>query len=215
MFRFGWSDAVRVGALIGVLGGLVPSQAAAEIYGWVDASGSVTYSNLPPPKSARVIDTIEETPPPSPQALAAAEAAHQSEMRALNEKVQQLEREMQQARSPSYPVGAAPSYGPPPSYGSPPSYAPTASYDAGCDAAYYDCNLWDGPAYYSIGVPFWGFRPGRDRDRDHDRDGFHHGFHHFSHPGGAPRFAGGARPAGVGGHGGGHAAASSGPMAHR
>src|SRR5882724_11155919 len=47
MFRFGWSDAMRVGALIGVLGGLMPSQAAAEIYGWVDASGSVTYSNLP------------------------------------------------------------------------------------------------------------------------------------------------------------------------
>src|SRR5258708_20843353 len=180
MFRFSWSNAVRAGALIGVLGGLVPSQAAAEIYGWVDASGSVTYSNLPPPKSARVVDVIPEIPPPSPQALAAGEAAHQSEMRALNDRVQQIERELQQARSapPPYPVAPPASYPPPPSYGAPPSYAPTASYESACDAAYYDCNLWDGPAYYTIGVPFWGFR-GRDRDHDHDhdRDGFHHGFH--------------------------------------
>jgi len=235
MFRFSWSNAVRAGALIGVLGGLVPSQAAAEIYGWVDASGSVTYSNLPPPKSARVIDVIPEIPPPSPQALAAAEAAHQSEMRALNDKVQQIERELQQARSapPSYPVDAPPSYGPPPSYGA------AASYEQGCDAAYYDCNLWDGPAYYGIGVPFWGFRPHRDRDHDHDRDrdGFHHGSHRFpgggaphfaggARPGGgAPHFAGGARPVGGAPHfaggarpvGGGHmhGGASSGPMAHR
>jgi hypothetical protein len=219
MFRFSWSDAMRVGALIGVLGGLMPSQAAAEIYGWVDASGSVTYSNLPPPKNARVVDVIPETPPPSPQAMAAAEAAHQSEMRALNEKVRQIELERQQARSAAaYPAGAPPSYGPPPSYGQAPSYGPAASYDSGCDAAYYDCDLWDGPAYYNTGfLPFWGFRP--HHDRDHDRDGFRHGSHRFPHPGGgAPRFAAVARPAGGGSHmsgGHGHAGASSGPVAHR
>ena len=62
----GWVDAVnitdnagahvRMASWAGCL--LAPSAAVAEIYGWVDPSGEVTYSNLPPPKNARVIDRI-------------------------------------------------------------------------------------------------------------------------------------------------------------
>jgi hypothetical protein len=188
--------------------------AGAEIYGWVDPSGDVTYSNLPPPKSARVFDVIPEAPPPSPQALANAAAAHESEMRALNEKVQQMEQEMQQARwqasappPPYYPSSAPTSYGPPP------SYAPAYSYGNGCDAEQYDCGLWDGPIYSTGIVPFWGFRGHRDHDHDHDRDGFRHG-HHFSHTVGGPHSARISTASAV--HAGGHATAghSSGGMGH-
>jgi hypothetical protein len=202
MIRHGWSVAVLVSALAGVAAAFAPLNAAAEIYGWVDPSGAVTYSNLPPPKNARVIDVIQETPPPTPQAQAAAEAAHQSEMRALNERVQQLERELQQTRwqappAPSYPASAPPSYGPPP------GYAPTASYGPGCDPEFLDCDSWAGPVYYSVGLPYWGFR--HHHDHDHDR-----GSHRFPHPGGGgPHFVGTGARAPAHGSGG-----FSGPMAH-
>jgi hypothetical protein len=201
-----------VGSLLSVVGALTPSIAAAEIYAWIDPSGDVTYSNLPPPKNARVFDVIRETPPPTAQEQAAAEAAHQAQMRVLNDKVQQLEQELQQTRWQAsapvpYPAGAPPSYGPPPSYASASSYG-------GCDPEYFDCSSWDGPIY-SVGVFPWGFRGHRDHDHDHDRDGFHHGFHHFPHSVGGPHFAGG-RAVHAGGHGSGsHASASmSGSMGH-
>ena len=229
MSRFDWLAAMRVGAplaLFGAIGALAPAVASAEIYGWVDPSGDVTYSNLPPPKNARVFDVIKETPPPSPEAQAAAEAAHRSQMDALNDKVHQLEREMQMQRQ----LAAAPPYPPPGPYSSGSSgygpsytgaYAPP-DYGVGCDSDYYDCNLWDGPAYYSVGIAPWplGFRRDRDDFRHHGRD-HDRGFHRF--PGG-PHF--GARPGFAAGHpvgavqhsGGGHAVHAgsgvSGPMAH-
>ena len=191
MTRLGWSAAMLTGALVGVAGALAPSLAAAEIYGWVDPSGDVTYSNLPPPKNARVIDVIQETPPPSPKSQAAAEAAHQAEMQRLNDKLQQLERELQQSRwqasapPPPYPVAAAPSY-----YGAPPSYAPAPSYGNGCDPEFFGCNWGEGPINYSVGVvPFWwDFRHHRHHDHDRDRDRFDHGFHRFPGPVGGPHF---------------------------
>jgi hypothetical protein len=222
----GWSSATLAAALVAAGCALAPSAAVAEIYGWVDPSGAVTYSNLPPPKNARVIDVIEETPPPTPQAQAAAEAAHQAEMRALNEKVRQLEQEMQQSRyqsapaPPPYPVAAPPSYGPPPSY---------ASYGPACDPELFDCAWWAaGPAYYTIGVlPWWGFHRHHDHDHDRDRgDRFDHGFHRFPHPVGGPHFVGAphavAAPRAVGAprssggssaHGSGRSSSVSGPMA--
>ncbi len=202
MGRLGWSYATLAGALVGASCALAPSLAAAEITGWVDPSGGVTYSNLPPPKNARVIDVIEEAPPPTPEAQAAAEAVHQAEMRALNERVRQLEQELQQSRyqsppPPPYPVAAPPSYGPPPSY---------ASYGPSCDPGFFDCNAWGGPIYYSIGVvPWWGFR------HHHDRDWFDHGFNRFPRPVGGPGFVGGPH-SGSGSHRSGRS--SPGPMAH-
>jgi hypothetical protein len=192
-----------LGALMGAAGALAPAAAMAEIYGWVDPSGSVTYSNLPPPKNARVIDVIEEAPPPTPQAQAAAEAAHEAEMRALNEKVRQLEQELQFTRyqsappPPPYPSMAAPSYGPPPY---------PASYGPCFDSDFFDCGWGGGPIYYTAGVvPFWGVRHHHDRD-----DRFDHGLHRFPpgfggphfgasrHVGGSPHFSGasGARSSG-------------------
>jgi hypothetical protein len=188
MNRISWAVVFRTGAQLAVsaaFGALVPCVANAEIYAWVDPSGDVTYSNLPPPKNARVFAVIEETAPPTPQQQAAADAAHQSEMRALNDRVQQLEREMQQSRWESeppapYPVAAAPYPPPPPGYG------------AGCDSEYLDCDMLGGPVYYTAGVPlWWGQRP--------HREGFHQGFHHSPHPG---RPLGGPRVGGFSGHAG-------------
>jgi hypothetical protein len=183
MARLGWLSTTLFGALMGAGAALAPSAALAEIYGWVDPSGSVTYSNLPPPKNARVIDVIEETPPPTPQAQAAAAAAHEAEMRALNERVRQLEQELQLSRydsappPPAYPNVPAPSYGPPPY---------TASYGPCFDDEFFDCGWGGGPVYYTAGVvPFWGLR----HHRDHDRDGrFDRGLHRGPPGLGAPRF---------------------------
>jgi hypothetical protein len=193
MGRVGWLSTTLFGALMGAGAALAPSAAMAEIYGWVDPSGSVTYSNLPPPKNARVIDVIEETPPPTPQAQAAAEAAHEAQMRALNERVRQLEQELQLSRydsappAPPYPSVAAPSYGPPPY---------TASYGPCFDQEFFDCGWGGGPVYYTAGVvPFWGVRHHHHHDHDHDndRDGrFDHGFHRFQPGSGGPHF--GASP---------------------
>jgi hypothetical protein len=207
MNRIGWSAATLVSALAGAAAVLFPACAGAEIYGWVDPSGGVTYSNLPPPKDARVIEVIPDEPPPSPQAQA---AAHDAEMKTLNDRVRQLERELQASRmeAPPYPVsappyGSPPGYGPPPAYGAPPpypSYDAGAGYGAGCDPGFFDCNLWDGPIYFTTGfAPWWAFR-------HHGFDGFHHGHHHAGEPGGAPHFARGPMLAhGVAGHGAVHA----------
>jgi hypothetical protein len=192
-----------LGVVVGAAAVLAPSYAAAEIYGWVDGSGAVTYSNLPPPKNAKVIDVIEEAPPPSPQSQAAAQAAHQAEMRALNDKVQQLEREIQQTRWQATPPPTPyPTAAPPP-----PPYTEAPSYDT-CDPEFLDCYLWSPQPVYSTAwfVPSFGFRGHRDHD------GFHHGFHHFS-PTGGPHFVGAPHwNGGVGashGNGGGHAHSQS------
>jgi hypothetical protein len=169
--------------LSGVLGALLPSLASAEIYGWIDPSGSFTYSNLPPPKNARVIEVIQEEPPPDPATLArakaAADAAHQVQLQALNDRLRQLEREVQQVqRQPPPPVPYPVASAPPPG--------------SGCDSDYFDCGVWSGPAYYTIGtLEPWRFA--------HHWDGQFRGTHHMPHhPGGGP--------------GGGH---RSGPSFHR
>jgi len=126
-------------ALAGLAGVLACTSSHGEIYGWVDDSGHVTYSNLAPPKSARVFDQIEETPI-DPAALAQSQAAaREAQLQALNERVQQLERQLKQGQQAPAPV----SYAPPPSMAA----------AAGCDPQVYDCLAWDSPIYYSIGLP--------------------------------------------------------------
>lgn len=204
MKRIDWSTVTVATALAGAA--LLPLRAGAEIYGWVDPSGDVTYSNLPPPANARVIEVIPDTPPPSPQQRAAAAAAHDAEMKQLNDRVQQLERELRASRMEAPPY---PAYGPPPAYAAAPSYgapppAPYPAYDTGpCDSDFFDCNQWDGPIYYTTGfAPWWGYRR-------RGFDDFHH-HHHFAGPA-APHFAAGpvATHASFG-HGGGHASGGGG-----
>ncbi len=133
-----------------------PVIARAEIYGWVDSNGEVTYSNLPPPDSARVFDVMQE-PAPSP-AKAADQAAHAAQMDALNDRLRLMELEMARAKREvvDYPA-------PPPS---PPG--------VGCgpgDA--YDCLADPGPYYttgFLYGDPFWASRQHESR-RHRNRPG--------------------------------------------
>jgi hypothetical protein len=125
--------------LMACLGCLAPWPAVAAIFGWVDSTGHVTYSNLPPPKGAKVIDTIEDKPV-DPAAVAQAGAAHDAQMQALNERVRQLEEQLRQSQRVAVP----------PNYAVP----PPAPWAAGCDGYFNDCRSWDGPAYFTIGVPY-------------------------------------------------------------
>jgi hypothetical protein len=183
MVRFGQLAAV----VLGVLGVLVPSLAAAEMYCWVDASGSVTYSNLPPPKEARLLEIIPEEPPLEParvaQAKALADEARQSQMQALNDRIRQLEQQVELTQRQ-----------PPPAVPYPVASGPAST----CDSEFFDCGGWAGP-YYTVGY----LAPGSFRHRPF---GHHHGDHgapHAPFAGAGPGRTGGSFLSGGSVHGGG------------
>lgn len=134
-------------ALVG-LAGLAPA-ARAEIYGWVDGNGHFTYSNLPPPDSARVTDVIpEETSRPVP---GASNSARLADLAALNDRIRLLELEQARERREAQQLAAA--YAPP-DYYPPPLSAPAGG--CGPDGT-YSCSDW-GPAY-PVGVPYIAYGP--------------------------------------------------------
>jgi hypothetical protein len=143
----GW--VVPTGLVFVALG--LPVAAHAEIYGWVDGNGTFTYSNLPPPDSARVTDVIQEDPPASPKARA--DAQRLADVAALNDRVRLLE--LQEARQQRELAAAAQAagYGPPPP--APADYVsacgPDSSFDCAGYAApgYIIAGGW--PAYYARG----------------------------------------------------------------
>jgi hypothetical protein len=124
------AQAIAAVAALAAMG--APMLSKAEIYGWVDANGVVTYSNMQPPKDVTVTDVIHETPL-SPQVIAA--AAQRAEVSALNDRIRLLELEM--ARSQREVVDY-----PGPSPGA-------AGLGCGPDG-YADCNPQWGP-YYTTG----------------------------------------------------------------
>jgi len=151
-------------ALVAVLlMSLTTGALAQQIYGWTDSNGQVTYSNLPPPKGAKVTDIILDTPL-SPQAVQ--EAARRSEISALNDRIRLLE--LEQARSKREVVDYAPQPAPP--------------LSAGCGPeGQGDCNYgysYQGDPYYTTGLLY-----GTGRWRDHD--GHDHGYGN-GHPGRSP-----------------------------
>jgi len=106
----------------------IPAVCSAEIYGWIDGAGVVTYSNLPPPGGVDVTQVIHEQPV-SPKA--AAEATQQAQAAALNDRIRLLELEV--ARSQRVPVD----------YPIAPPLAAEPPVDVGCAPyGYYDCNDW-------------------------------------------------------------------------
>ena len=114
--------------LAGLAALAMPLVCAAEIYGWIDGAGVVTYSNLPPPNGVDVTQVIHEEPV-SPKAAAA--VAQQAEAAALNDRIRLLEWEV--ARSQRMPVD----------YPAVPPAAPEPPFDVGCAPyGYYDCNDW-------------------------------------------------------------------------
>ena len=85
------------------------SAAHADIYTWVDASGAVNLSNREPPAGTRITSVYREDPAARASAEAARATRQRDEMRALNERVAQLERDLEEAkRPPPEPVMATP-----------------------------------------------------------------------------------------------------------
>jgi hypothetical protein len=124
----------------------LPAVANAEIYGYLDSDGSFTYTNIPPPANARVTDVIHEDPPVP--AKVAAEAARQSEINALNDRIRLLELENSRAKhvTVDYPA------------------QPVAPAGVGCGPnGQYECSDDYGPYYttgllYPVGVRYRGNR---------------------------------------------------------
>jgi uncharacterized protein DUF4124 len=144
--------------------------ARADIYTWTDAKGSINVSNIAPPEGAHVTKVVHDSPPRPQAAIDAAEAAHQAEVRALNDRVTQLERDADAAaRTPARPPPVYASY-----YAAAPAPAPQVpaiqysvyppeSSAQGCDWNWNDCasNTWWTPPIYTAPfffIPTTGFR---------------------------------------------------------
>ena len=125
----------------------------ADVYTWVDASGATNVSNLSPPEGVRVTCVTHENPPKTPvRSDAVRDATHDAEMQALSERVQQLQREVEFART----------YAPPPqpmAYPAiPPAPAPAYAADVmpeptnSCDPAFGGCGYWWGQPFFPANV---------------------------------------------------------------
>ena len=125
-------------AVVAVL--LMPAICWAEIYGWIDGSGVVTYSNLPPPKGVDVTQVIHEEPVPP---KVAEETARQAQVAALNDRIRLLELEMSRAQRAAVDYPAMP-FAPmeaPPNSGCGPN-------DSDCSGVYlYTGGWWPGYGY--------------------------------------------------------------------
>jgi hypothetical protein len=131
--------------------------AHADIYTWVDGSGNVNLSNRPPPEGARVTNVYREDPAVHATAEAARAAAARDELKTLNERVTQLERDLDAAndRPPPAPIVYAPAAPPPVVY--PPVIAQTIVVPSQPAPAYADCSSpWGGCA----SPDNFGFYPG-------------------------------------------------------
>lgn len=165
-------------AAAGLAWALAAVPARAEIVGWIDDSGQVNYTNLAPPKGAKVVDRIEDDRP-QPGPAARDDAVRDEQMRALNDRVRDLEDQLRQAtRTP--PPWQPPAYEPPP-----PAASPLSSND--CDSWFFDCTRWSpalaGPLFYYPAGYGYGYA-GRPRHADHhDHDGGHG---HHGRPGAPP-----------------------------
>jgi hypothetical protein len=139
---------------------LQPAQA--DIYTWVDASGTINVSNLAPPDGARVTSVIHASAAALPAGdQAARDAARDAQLRTLAERVVQLENEVASAQRPVAPPVVYPSLPPPPMVQyitdvQAPSvqYAVNAAPPAGngCDSTWMDCgNNWV-PVFYPASI---------------------------------------------------------------
>lgn len=106
---------------------LALAPAWADVYTWVDASGQVTYSNLPPPAGVKVLEVVRGAAPGGPTPAEQAAAEREAEVRALAERVRQLEAE-------AAPGGEAP---PPPLRTA--RAAPPTEQNVECPPPWSDC----------------------------------------------------------------------------
>jgi hypothetical protein len=127
--------------------------AHADIYTWVDASGSTNVSNVSPPEGVRVTRVTHENPQPTVRAQPARDAMHDAEIQALSERVRQLQREVELARAYAPPLPQPMAYpaippAPSPAYAPDVMPAPTSSYDP----SFGDSGYWWGQPGYPASV---------------------------------------------------------------
>ena len=166
-----------------LLGTCALPPAHADIYTWTDESGRVNVSNLAPPDGARVTGVVHENAATITTRDAAREAARESlrdaEVRALAERVRQLQDDIERARRQAPPpqveflAVAPPVFVPYPILFAPPAQydfasAPVAS--GGCGFGWPDCAFGWYPGIYALNVVtgrpphFRRDPPGRDRE---------------------------------------------------
>jgi hypothetical protein len=149
------------GSLPAILAGTLGLQLAhADIYTWVDASGSINVSNLAPPDGVRVASVMHESAPAiAARAEAAREAARQAEVQALAERVRQLE-DIELTKGQAPPPADYRAIPPPPPVIQYVVVPPPAPYtvnppppaNTGCDPGWIDCGLWGIPGFYPTSV---------------------------------------------------------------
>jgi hypothetical protein len=126
--------------------------AHADIYTWVDSFGKVNVSNLKPPEGTQVTSVFREDPAARASAEAARAAAERDELRALTDRVAQLEQDAEVAakRPPPAPIA----------YVQPvPTYPPVITQtfiEPASQSSYGDCNAWAN----CLPSGFFGFYPG-------------------------------------------------------
>jgi len=132
--------------------------AHADIYTWVDASGNVNLSNRTPPEGARVTNVYREDPAVHTAAEASRATAARDALKALNDRVAQLERDLEAANDhpPPVPVVYAPASPPPAAY--PPVIvqtivvpSPPPAY-ANCSPSWVGCVSSDSFGFYPGGI---------------------------------------------------------------
>ena len=156
-------------ALVGAFACAFSAQFAyADIYTWTDASGRINVSNVAPPVDVRVTKVIREDPAAAARAEAARNAAQESEIRTLTQRVAQLEQDASLARAAPPPPAPYPMMPPAPpvpySFAmvqppmqSVPDVAPMLS---SCNPSWFDCALTWPSLIYPAGVVVLGPRGG-------------------------------------------------------
>src|SRR3989442_14486657 len=152
----------RIALPVALAGAFGLQTAAADIYTWVDAAGSINVSNLAPPEGVHVTKVIHASAPAAATGdEAARDTTRQAEMRALTERVRQLEDEVESARRPlpppvdsrMVPISPIVQYivnpAPPPTQYAVTGAAPTNGW---CDPTWLSCGLAWGPAFYPPSV---------------------------------------------------------------
>jgi len=154
--------------------------ARADIYTWTDANGRVNISNLDPPEGANVTSVVRETPKPQLPAPLATIPAPQQDVQALNDRLRQLELEVElarrQAASPTIIYAAAPAPQPPVQYSYVPEPAPSYGYGYGygyngfgCDPSWFGCGFGYGYAPYWYPASVIVMRTSGFHHKDHGR----------------------------------------------
>jgi hypothetical protein len=116
--------------------------AYADVYAWVDESGTVVLSDVTPPPGVRIINTVRDgatSLAPTASIAASHDAGRQAEVQNLSERVRQLEREVQLASSPA-PLDVQYTAVSPP------------GANTKCDAGWADCWWGQNPGIYPVGV---------------------------------------------------------------